>query len=158
MEIPIFKMNAATRFEHGKIFAPGTLVVSVCGDKAFEATQWHINRAVAHCPDVGASGVLVVGRLQAPLKWYIILMAAAHIRAYKTLQNMEIRDDKTGMTFHISQKEQETVKGTIHWLPLTIKAEGVQEIANFLTRDKNAKVSRIKNTNEWVFHYTPTGK
>jgi hypothetical protein len=106
---------------------------------------------------VGLPGIAVIGQYKQPLKWYATLTTAAHIRAYKNLENIiTVRDNNNKMVFTITQREREPLKGTMHWLPLTIREKNVQDIAVNLTKDPKTNVSRIGNTNSWNFTYKGT--
>jgi hypothetical protein len=156
VEIPTLKMEAETCLEHTKIFAPGTIIITVSGENAYNATDVQVSRALEQCSDLGLPGIPVIGRYKQPLKWYATLTTVAYIRAYKNFKNVITVRDNNKMVFIITQREREPLKGTMHWLPLTIREEGAQEIAVFLTKDPKAKVSRIGNTNSWNFIYKRT--
>jgi hypothetical protein len=158
MEIPTFLMDASTHLQHGKIFSPGTLVIKVTGERAYHATEEIVTEVLVRFPNVGMSGVAVVGRLANPRKWYAILSNAAHIRAYNHMHEAEVINEKLSMKFEIYHKDKERARGTLLWMPLSMKPEGVQKIAVFITGDEKTKIERINNTNKWEFRYTPTKK
>ena len=101
------------------LFPEGTLVIKTWGPGAARTTHLNIQRHLGAITGTPPS-TLQVWRQEDPYRWYVVGPPALH--------------GKTGQItdplcfFRIEELGRETTRATIHWLPPTLKYEGLKKI------------------------------
>ena len=103
------------------LFPENTLVIKTWGPGAARVTHLGIQRHLGVISGKSPS-TLQVWRNEDPYRWYIVGPPALHGKTGQIKEPL--------CFFRIEELGRETTRATLHWLPPTLKYEGIKKILN----------------------------
>lgn len=122
-----FTIKPEEDLENDELHRQGTLLLTVTGQVLSKMTYSFMSSVIAGPFGVGPGGISELYRFEDKTRWYVTLTTvAAHITHYSHLHGRVFQTDNPKVKIHCDHLDKEKQKGTLHWVPTTLKPEAVR--------------------------------
>lgn len=131
----------------------GSLLIILTGPEANKVKYTLLKNVIARCFLAGESDI-IQHHFQDQTQWYAKLKAAANTADYARLHVQTFEAEQPRLTIKIEHLDKRRQKGTLNWLPSTIRPEA--EGCSSDTRRPRCRISRAEVAyDKWNLLYRP---